>query len=205
MEIEVTHISANEGRIGPTYLRIHIGSIHINQSTIIVHSSDHFTNSLLEYTMRGRIGNHTAGQNIFVLFRFCFPIRQVGVALFIAFYDTGCKAGLHTRSRVRTVSRSRDKKHFTLGLSQTLQVLADHYKARIFTSRTGCRLQGASIKTGDSTQLTLEFFQNIKVSGHLLFRRQRMYVHSPTESDRDHSRRRIEFHRTAAQRDHRGS
>ena len=96
MQVEMAHIGTYIGGIGPTDLRIHVCTIHIDETTVLMHGGYHRADGLLEDTMRRRISDHTTGENLFVLFRFGLPVREVGVSLFIALDDARRETRLHT-------------------------------------------------------------------------------------------------------------
>ena len=90
-------------------------------------------------------------------------------------------------------------------LSLPTKILTNNYQTRVFTSGTGCRLQGTAFKTGDSQQLFAQLLNNLAIAIRLVGRSQRMNCQSATERNRNHCGSRIEFHRATAQRNHRCS
>ena len=132
MQVEVAHIGSNKCRIRPPYLSVHIRTVHIDITAIGMDSINHLTDRLLEDTMRRRIRDHTAGKHLFVLLGFRFPVRQIGISQLVTLDYARRETGLHTRCGIRTVSRSRNEKHFALGLTLTFQILADNHQTCIF-------------------------------------------------------------------------
>ena len=192
----MTYICPDIGRIGPSDLGVHICTVHIYETTVLMYGSNHRPDGLLEDTVCGRVRDHTTGENLFVLLCFLFPVRKIRVTLLVALDHTRFKSCLHTRRRIRAVRRCRNEQHLTCILSLPMQVFADDYQTRIFACRTGCRLQGTSIKTGDGAELFLEFIHHHQIALYLIFRCQRMDVHRAVVGDRNHRRCRIELHRT---------
>ena len=101
---------------------------------------NHLPYSLLKDTMRRRIGNHTTGEHVFVLLGFGFPVREVCVTQFIAFYHTRRESSLHTRSGVRTMCRRGYEKDAALALALALEVLTNDDESGIFACGTGSGL-----------------------------------------------------------------
>ena len=140
MQVEVADISADESGIGVAYLGVHIRTVHIDLSAVGVDTLAHLADSHLEDTMGGGIGNHTAGEHIFVLLGFLFPVGEVGVAVLVAFHHHGCEASLHARSGVGAMRRSRDEEHFARVLPCLVQVFTDGYQSAVLSRSTGSRL-----------------------------------------------------------------
>ena len=161
-----------------------------------VHGFNHLADGLLEDTMRRRIGDHTAREGVLVLLALGFPVGEVGVALLVAFHDTRHETRLYARRRVGSMSRSRDKQHFAVGLFLTAQELSDDHKARIFTGCTGGRLQRAGFEARDSAQLLFELLHDRGIAFYLLGGRERMNGQRGVVGDRNHRSRGVELHRT---------
>ena len=49
-----------------------------------MHRIHHLADSLFEDTMRRRVRDHTSREDLFVLLRLLFPIREVGITGFVA-------------------------------------------------------------------------------------------------------------------------
>ena len=88
---------------------------------------DHFADRLLEDAVRRGISDHASCKHIFVIFRFLFPVVEVGVSLFVAFDYAWFKSRLHAGGRVRPVRGGRDEQHFALRLSDAAQVFANDH------------------------------------------------------------------------------
>ncbi|MPN45563.1 hypothetical protein SDC9_193130 [bioreactor metagenome] len=82
----MAYIRTDGSRVGQSDLRIHIGAVHINLTAVFVYDAAHFFDTDFENSMCRRIGNHTAQQNILVLYGFFFPVVQIHVAVFVAFH-----------------------------------------------------------------------------------------------------------------------
>ena len=203
MEVEVTYVRADEGRIGPAYLRVHVRAVHIDVTAVRVNRIDHLPDSLLENAVGRWVRDHTAGEVVFVLLGFGFPVVQISVTLLVASDYAGNETSLHAGGRVGAVRRSRDEKDVSMALSLTAEVLTDDYQTGIFAGSAGGRLEGTSVKAGDGAELLFEFLHDRLVTDDLIFRREGMDIHCLRERDRYHRCRWVEFHRTRAQRNHR--
>ena len=60
MQIQVAYVRTDETRTGITNLRIHIRSVHIHLSAILVNNIAHLANRHLKYSVRRRICYHTS-------------------------------------------------------------------------------------------------------------------------------------------------
>ena len=165
---------------------------------------DHLANRLLEDTMRRRIGDHTAREGVLVLLALGFPVSEIGVTQFIALHYARLETRLHARRRVGAMRRGRDKKHLAVCLFLTMQELTDDYQSRIFTGRTGGRLQRAGFEARDGAELLFELLHDGGIAFYLLGGCQRVNSQRSVVGDGDHRRRRVELHRARTQRDHRG-
>ena len=202
VQVQVAHIRADSRRIGVTDLGVHVRAVHIHEAAVLVYDLAHMFHVHLEDAVRGGVGDHAARQTVLVLLGFLLPVREVGVAAFIAADDHGLKACLHAGCGIGAVRRSGNQQHFALGMAVLQMVVANDHKARIFACRAGCGLQRRGRKTRDDRQLLLEVLEQLHVALHLVFRRERMDSAEAREGNRHHRGGGVEFHRARTQRNH---
>ena len=198
----MANICTDKTRIGVTNLCVHVRTVHIYLSTAVVYDLAHLADSHLEDTMRGWIGNHTTRQVVLVLLGFLAPVSEVSVTILIAFHHHRNHTCLCTRGRVSAVSRSRDKEDIAMILTLLMQILADSHQTCILACSTRSRLQVASGKARDSSQLLLQVFHNLHISSHLLSRCQWVNAHITGIGHRYHCSRRVELHGARTQWNH---
>ena len=80
VQVQMADVRADVAGAGQPHLRVHVRAVHVNLPAMGV---DDFTNllaRLLEDAVGGRIGDHQAGEVLFVGFGFGAEIGQVDVA-----------------------------------------------------------------------------------------------------------------------------
>ena len=202
MQIQVANIGSDKGRTGVAYLGIHIGAVHIDESTVLMDGLAHTADRHLKNTVGRRIRDHAAGQVVLMLLGLGAPVLDIRITVLITTYHNGNEACLCTRGRVGAMGRSRDEQHVTMGGIVTTVILTYRHQAGIFAGCTGCRLQVAGIKSGDGAQLLLQFAQEAAIAGRLIGRCKRMNTGESLHGDRYHRGSGIKLHSARPQRYH---
>src|ERR1700749_2575763 len=66
VQIQVTDVGADQSRAGESNLSVHIGSVHIDQTAIIMDSLADILNAFFENSVSRGISDHQTGQRFFV-------------------------------------------------------------------------------------------------------------------------------------------
>ncbi len=98
---------------------------------------------------------------------------------------------------------SRNEADVTMGAAIGEVIVTDGEKPCIFPLRTGIRLHGEGIITGDRAQLFGEIVDHFLVTERLIGRHEGMDVGKFRPGDRQHFRCRVQFHGAGTERDHR--
>jgi len=61
VQIQMTDICAHDAGVGQSYLRIHVGAVHIYLASVFMNYSTHFYDIGFKNPMSGRISNHQGG------------------------------------------------------------------------------------------------------------------------------------------------
>src|SRR5437016_3210960 len=62
MEVQVTNISANEAGSREAHLCVHVRTVHVYLSAVLMHYLRNFLYRLFEYPIRRRVGDHDTRQ-----------------------------------------------------------------------------------------------------------------------------------------------
>jgi hypothetical protein len=189
-------------RLGQADLSVHVSTVHIDLTTVVVDSLANFFHGTLKDTVGGRISDHDARQLLFVLFGLCLKIRNVDVTLFIAVNRDDLQTNHHSTSRVGTVSRDRDQYNVTVSLAVGLLILTNSQETSILSLRTSVGLQRDGVEASDVSQLTLEVVEHLLVSLGLIDRNEGVNAVELGPSDGDHFSSSVQFHGARAQRNH---
>ncbi len=81
VQVEMAHVGANRRRAGKPHLRVHVGSVHVDLSAVLVHDVADGADLVLEYAVGRRVGNHQAREAVTMLRRLLPQICQIHVAV----------------------------------------------------------------------------------------------------------------------------
>lgn len=83
MEVEVAHIGSDSARGGEPHLRVHVGTVHVDEAAVLVDDVADVGNGFLKYTVGGRVGDHQCRQAVLVLqgMRQFIPITAMTVLM----------------------------------------------------------------------------------------------------------------------------
>ena len=93
VEVEVAHVGSDEARAGQTDLGVHVGTVHVDLSTVVVNNFHEGADAVLIDAVGRGIGDHEGSQVVLVLLGFGFGIVEVDVSVFIAFHHYHLHAG----------------------------------------------------------------------------------------------------------------
>lgn len=79
----MAYIGSNEGWARESYLGIHIGSVHIDLSSVLVDDLDSLLDSFFVNSESRRVGDHESAQLILVLLGFLSEVSQVNFSGFL--------------------------------------------------------------------------------------------------------------------------
>ncbi len=108
---------------------------------------------LFKYAVRRWISHHQASKIRSVLFGFRFQISDVDISAFIAFYCNDAHTTHCCRSRICTVSGSRNQSNIAVCIPMIFMISFNHQQTCIFSLRAAVWLQATSRKSGYITQI----------------------------------------------------
>ena len=100
VQVQVANVGANKAGICQTYLRIHVGAVHIYLCSAFMDDAADFYDFCFKNTVSRRIGNHQCGKVVFVFFRLGTKIIHVHITLCVASTSHSSKTGLDGRCRI---------------------------------------------------------------------------------------------------------
>ena len=136
VEVEVAHVGTDEAGAGQADLGVHVGTVHIDLSAVVVDDLHKGTDAVLVDAVGRRIGDHEGGQVVLVLLGLGFGVLKVDVAVFVAFHHHHLHTGHGSRSGVGAVSRGGDQADVAVTLTVGLLVATDGEQAGIFAAGT---------------------------------------------------------------------
>ncbi|MNM39129.1 hypothetical protein D3C81_499000 [compost metagenome] len=161
-----------------------------------------FLDAFFKHAMRGRVGDHHAGQVGAVLFRFRLQVGQVHVAVGVAAGDDHLHADHVGRCGVGAVRRRGNQADVAVAFAARFVIRLDYQQASVFALRAGVRLQRDG---GVARQRAQHFFQlrdHFAVADRLRIRRERVDVRELGPGHGDHFRRGVQLHGAGTERDH---
>lgn len=184
-------------------MSVHVSTVHIDLTTVVVDSLANFFHGTLEDTVGGRISDHNARQLLLVLLGLGLKIGNVDVTLLIAVNGDDLQADHHSTGRVGAVSRDGDQDNVAVSLVVSLLVLTDGQETSVFSLRTSVGLQRDGVEASDISQLALKVVEHLLVTFSLVNRNEGVNAVEFGPSDGDHFSSGVQFHGAGAQRNHR--
>ena len=132
--------------------------------------------TVLEDTVRARIGDHQGRQLVLVQLGLGVEVGQVDVAGPVAADDDDAVAGHDGAGRVSTVGAARDEADVAMAVAAGLMVAADGEEAGVLALATGVGLERDRCKAGDAAQPTRQPLGERGVASCLLGGREGMDV-----------------------------
>ena len=103
VQIHVADVSADVARRGEADLRVEIGAVHINLTAMRMNDRADVLDRFLEDAVRGRVGDHQAGEVGRILLGLGLEVGDIDVAAFIAIDDDDFQAAHLRGGRVGAV------------------------------------------------------------------------------------------------------
>ena len=150
VEVQVAHIGANLTGRAETDLGVHVGTVHVDLATVLVHQAAGLLGTGLEHTEGAGVGDHERSQVVLVLFALGLEVLQIKVTSLGVTLDAHNAHTSHgSTSRVGTMSRDRDQAHVALSIALGFKVLLDNTKTGELTLGTRVGLHSNLGHTGD--------------------------------------------------------
>jgi hypothetical protein len=203
VEVEMADISTNVTGAAKTDLGVHVGTVHVDETAMLVDKITDLLDLRLEDTESRGIGNHDSSKLISVLDTLGLQILDIQVTSLTVTLDSN---NLHTshgsRSRVGTVSRNRDKADLSLISITSLVVSLDTAKTSKLTLCTRVGLKSGSVHTSDLRQVLGERADESLVTRSLLNGGEGVDVVDTRVGNRKHLGCGVELHCAGAKRNH---
>jgi hypothetical protein len=149
MEIEVAGIDAKFAGATDADQGIEVGTIHINLAARLVNFFAYISDSRLEDTVGGGIGDHGGGDSRSVLFEFCIEVGKIDVPLRVACDRNDPKTDEDRTGWIGAVCGNGNEADITCGVSSGLMPSADREKACVLSLGARVRLEGDMGQAGD--------------------------------------------------------
>ncbi|KAI6775833.1 hypothetical protein HG530_002591 [Fusarium avenaceum] len=204
VEVEMADISADVTGAAETNLGVHVGTVHVDETAMLVDKVADLLDLGLEDTKGGRVCNHDASKFIRVLDALGLEILDVQVtSLSVTLDSDDLHTGHGSGGRVGAVSRNRDQANLSLVSRTSLVVGLDTAKTSELTLGTRVGLQSSSVHTGDLRQVLGERADESLVAGSLLDGGEGVDVVDAGVGDGKHLGGGVELHGARTQRNHR--
>ena len=149
MKIEMAGIDAEFAWATDADQGIEVGTIHINLAARLVNFFAKISDSRLEDTVGGGIGDHGGGDSRSVLFEFCVEVGKIDVPLRVTSDWNDPKTDEDCTGRIGAVCGNGNEADITCGVSSGLMPSADREKACVLSLGARVRLEGDMGQTGD--------------------------------------------------------
>ena len=156
VQVEVAHVGAHRAGGGQAHLRVHVGTVHIHLTAVLVYNLDDVEHRFLEHTVRGRIGDHEAGDLL-------AEVVHVDFTVLGRFHHADLEASLGGRGRVGAVRGGGNQADVAVSLTDVVQVVADDGQTGILASSTGVGLERHGLETGDGAQPVAHLVDHFEV------------------------------------------
>lgn len=187
MEVQMTNICSNKTWGSETELSVHVCTVHVNLSSILMNSIANTLDILLEYTVSRWVSDHDTRESISVLLCFLLNFFKHDVSLGITvdwdnFHSTDLGG-----SWIGSVSGGWAKADVSLEVTSTLVVLLNGHESSVLTCGSTVWLGRDSIVLSDANQVVFNLINELLVSLALIEWGVWMKICETMESDWDHS------------------
>ena len=141
VQVQMADVRADVRRTAQADLRVHVRTVHINLSAVGVDDFANLLDRLLEHAVRGRIGDHQAGEVFFMRLGLGAQIGHVNVAVLVAGDGNDFQPGHDGAGGVRAVRGGRDEADIAVRFAPAFVPGADDELAGVFALGTGVGLQ----------------------------------------------------------------
>src|SRR5690606_4539467 len=174
VQVEMADITAETARPGQSDQCVQVRTVDVDLTAGVVHQRAQFGDLVLVHAVRGRVGDHDAGQPVGVVGDFGAEIIQIDVTVFPAFHDLHAQSGHGRGGGVGAVGAGRDEAGVAAGIAAVEVVAPDGQQARVLALATRIRLQAHRVVTGDLGQPALQIVDHAPQAGCVGGRRIRM-------------------------------
>ena len=122
VQVQMGYVRSEIAGTAQGHLGVHVGAVHVDLTSTPMDDVANLGHFLFEHSVRRRIGDHQAGQSVFVLLRFGFQLGHVDAAGLVCVDRFDRHAGHLGRCRIRSVRRDRNQTHVPLFLANRVQV-----------------------------------------------------------------------------------
>jgi hypothetical protein len=203
VEVKMADISANVTRRAKTNLRVHVGTVHVDETTVLVNKVADLLDLGLKDTESGGVSDHDSSKLIGVLGTLGLEVLNVQVAsLAVTLNGDDLHTSHSRRSRVGTMGGNRDQADLSLLARASLVVGLDAAKTSKLTLSTRVGLQSGSVHASDLRQVLGEGADESLVTGSLLDGSEGVDVVDAGVGNGEHLCGGVELHGARTQRDH---
>lgn len=204
VEVQMADISTDVTRAAETDLGVHVGTVHVDETTVLVNKVAHLLDLGLENTKGTGVGDHDGGKLISVLGALGLEILNVQVtSLAVALDGDNLHAGHGSTGRIGTVGGDGDQTDSSLLTTFLgLVVSLDDSKTSKLTLSSRVGLESGGVHTSDLGQVLAERADQGLVARSLLDRGEGVHVGNAGVRDGKHLGGGVELHGARTQRDH---
>ena len=84
MKVEVADVAAKISRSAQAYLSIHVGSVKVDLTAVLVDDAAGLDHTLFKDSVGGGVGDHQGSEPLLMFARLGAQVLQIDIALFIA-------------------------------------------------------------------------------------------------------------------------
>ena len=136
VQVEVRDVCPDKARCRQSNLRVHVGAVQIDLTTVLVNDVAHLLDGLLIHPVGGGVGHHQTGELIPRLGRLGAQVVEIHVAGLVTGGDDHLEPRHLGRGRVGTVGRSRDQADVAMPFTTRLVIFLDGEQTCVFALGT---------------------------------------------------------------------
>ena len=195
-------IAAKFAGRGHPHQSVHVGTVHIYPTTVLVHQFTQGPDLGFKHPMGAGVGDHHRCQVGAVLFTFGLQIGHVHIAVGVALRHHHLQAHHLGAGRVGAVGAGWDQADVAVPLSVGSVVGLDHQQTGVLALRARIGLQADAGVAGGLAQPLAQLAVQFGIALQLIGRCKRVQVGKFGPGDGNHLAGGVEFHGARAQRDH---
>src|ERR1700761_207094 len=165
VQVQMAYVSANFTRRAKPNLRIHVCSIHINLTAVLVDKLTSLFDLWLKDTKGAGIGDHDGAELLIMFFAFCFQIGHIQVTSYsITLYSNDTHSRHCCARRICAVCRDWDKTDVALLAWLLFLILHDNPETSELALGTRVWLKRHRVETCNLGQILLQLLDHYCVA-----------------------------------------
>merc|ERR1711937_1020216 len=203
VQVKMANISSNQSWASKTDLGVHVSTVHVDLTSVVVDDLANFINLGLIHTIGGWVSNHQGAEVVLVGLNLLPQVININVSLLVSLSSHNLHASHNSTCWVGSMGRHRNNANVSVVIPSALVVCSDGHESSILSGCSTVWLHRHGIKSSNLTKHISQVGDHLLVSLGLIFWGKWMNVGEFSPGDWHHLSGGVQLHGTGAQWNHR--